>query len=136
MVTVRRTTAAVLIGVLVMAGVACGSDDAESGSPELLQNVADQFKVLLPLDDEQATCFAAQMVDIYGPDEMQQFVDDPENYSPAEEASPEVTQKALEDCGIDAMELVQDRNVQGDTGDINTGDVNTGDVETGVNPGN
>lgn len=131
MVTVRRTTAAVLIGVLALAGVACGSDDAETASPELLQSVADQFKVVLPLDDEQADCFAAQMVDIYGPDEMQQFVDDPENYSPDEEASPEVTQKALEDCGIDAMELVQDRNVQGDTGDIDTGD-----IDTGVNPGN
>lgn len=120
-----------MIGTLVMAGVACGDEDNVAGSPELRGAVAEQFKIVLPLDDEQADCFAGKMVEIYGPDEMQQFVDDPENYAPAEEASPEVTQQALEDCGIDAMELVQDRNIQGDTGDINTGD-----IDTGVNPGN
>lgn len=126
MVTVRRMAAMAVIGVLALAGVACGSDSDETASPELRQDVAAQFKVVLPLDDEQADCFAGAMLTIYGPDEMQQFVDDPDNYMPAEEASPEVTQKALEDCGIDAMELVQDRNIEGDAGDINMGDTDTG----------
>ncbi len=118
MVTVRRMAAVAVIGVLVVAGVACSNDDSDAGSPELRDAVAAQFKIVLPLDDEQADCFAGEMIGIYGPDEMQQFVDDPEGYTPAEEASPEVTQKALEDCGIDAMELIQDRQLQGDAGEI------------------
>jgi hypothetical protein len=117
MVMFRRMAAATVIGALVLAGAACGSDD-DAANAELRGEVADQFQTVLTLDDEQADCVADQMIGIYGADEMQKFADDPDNYVPAQEASPEVTQKALEDCGINPMELVRDRNLEVDPGQM------------------
>jgi hypothetical protein len=121
MVTIRRVAAATVIGVMVLAGAACGGDDDEA-NVELRGEVAGQFQDVLRIDGEQADCLAAQMIGIYGPEEMQQFVDNPDTYVPAREVSPEVTQKALEDCGISPMELVREGNLEGDTGQMPTED--------------
>lgn len=118
MVTMRRLAAATLIGSVALISASCSSGDDTAAADELRGKVAGQFQTVLDIDNEQADCVAGEMIDIYGSDEMQQFVDDPDNYAPAEEASPEVTQKALEDCGIDPMELVRDRSLEGDTGEI------------------
>lgn len=110
----KRRTRPAMFAAAVAATVVLGACGGSGTDPELAAKVADQFQVLLPLDDAQADCMAGQMLDIYGADEMTRFVNDPDNFTPTEEASSEITAKALEDCGINPFELVQDRQV-GDT---------------------
>jgi hypothetical protein len=128
MTTVQRMTAVVAVGVLALVGVACGGDD--TGSPELRQAVAAELQQAISLDAQQADCFAGEMIGIYGADEMQQFVDDPENYAPAEEASPESTQNALDNCGISVMQLLEENGMQGEGTDTSAPGPNAQDPET------
>jgi hypothetical protein len=110
----KRRTRPVMFATVVLAAVVLSACGGSGTDPELKAKVADQFQVLLPLDDTQADCMADQMLNIYGDDEMTRFVNDPDNFTPTEEASSEITAKALEDCGINPFELVQERQV-GDT---------------------
>jgi hypothetical protein len=89
---------------LVLAVGGCGS----GGDSELAAAVGEEFKQILPLDDEQASCIGTEMVDLYGAEEMQRFVDEPETFLPTEEASVEDTANVLDTCGIEPLSLVRD----------------------------
>lgn len=94
---------AVAVALLVAVG-GCGS----GGDSELAAAVGEEFKRILPLDDEQASCMGTEMVDLYGAEEMQRFVDDPETFLPTEEASVEDTANVLDTCGVEPISLVRD----------------------------
>lgn len=98
-----RLGAVGLAAVLVLSAAGCGGTN-----DELAGQVATEFQSLLPVTDEQAQCLGREMVNLYGEDEMQRFVDDPEGFLPTEEASAEDTAAVLDTCEIDPVELVRD----------------------------
>ena len=104
---VNRLAVLGMVGVLGVGGVACGGGDDGA----LQASVAIQFRSILPLDEPQSDCLAGQLIEIYGTEEMQRFVDDPETYEPTDDASSDATLTALRDCGIDPVALVGDRSV-------------------------
>ena len=106
MTRMRRMVAVGLVAGVALVATACGGDD---NSSSLQGQVAAEFTKILPLDGEQSNCLAGRMIEVYGTDEMQRFVDDPENFVPTDEASSETTVQALSDCGIDPVSLVEDR---------------------------
>ena len=114
MTRMRRMMAIGMVAGLALVGAACGGDD---GASSLQGQVATEFTKILPLDGEQSNCLAGKMIEVYGADEMQRFVDDPQNFVPTDEASSETTVQALSDCGIDPVSLVEDR-VQTEGGEI------------------
>lgn len=120
-----RLVGVVAVAVALVLGVGgCGS----GGDSELAAAVGEEFKQILPLDDEQASCIGTEMVGLYGTEEMQRFVDDPETFLPTEEASVEDTAKALDTCGIEPISLVRDTTLD-ELPDIELPDVDIPEVE-------
>ena len=100
----------VVLGLVV--AMAVGLAGCGSSNDELTSAVAGEFSKILPVNDEQAQCLGSGMIDLYGVDEMQRFVEDPETFVPEQEASAEQTSQVLETCEIEPLELVRDTTLQ------------------------
>ena len=94
-------TAAVLL--LAGAGLAACGDGGEDDS--LQQAMAQQFRIVVGLNDEDSYCYAGELLDYYGQEEMQRFVDDPDTFQPSTPTDQAVLLEALESCGIDPRTL-------------------------------
>jgi len=89
-----------LFGAATLVG--CGGDGDDDA---LQQAMAEQFRIVVGLNDEDAFCYAGQILDYYGPEEMQRFVDDPNEFQPSTPTDQAVLLDALETCGIDPLTL-------------------------------
>jgi hypothetical protein len=98
----RRVLSATIVVALLGIGVAgCGGGDDDS----LQQAMAQQFRIVVGLNDEDSYCYAGELLDYYGADEMQRFVDNPDEFQPSTPTDQAVLLDALESCGIDPLTL-------------------------------
>lgn len=97
----RVLTATVAVVLLGLGAVGCGGGDDDS----LQQAMADQFRIVVGLNDEDSYCYAGELLDYYGPDEMQRFVDNPDEFQPSTPTDQAVLLDALDNCGIDPLTL-------------------------------
>lgn len=91
---------ALLLGSAVL--VACGGDGEDDS---LQQAMAQQFRIVVGLNDEDAYCYAGELLNYYGEDEMQRFVDNPDAFEPSTPTDQAVLLDALDSCGIDPRTL-------------------------------
>ena len=94
------TLAALLLAGTVLAGCGGGGED-----DSLQQAMAEQFRIVVGLNDEDSYCYAGELLDYYGEEEMQRLVDDPEAFGLSRPADQAVLLGALEACGIDPLTL-------------------------------
>lgn len=99
---IRTLCAAVGLALVVPVLAGCGSSEPEDA---LQQAMAEQFSITVGIRGEDAYCYAGQLLDYYGADEMQRFVDDPETFRPSTPTDQAVLLEALDACGIDPREL-------------------------------
>lgn len=100
----RRLLATAVVLLLAGAGLAaCGGDGGQDDA--LQQAMAQQFRIVVGLNDEDSYCYAGELLDYYGEEEMQRLVDDPEAFGLSRPADQAVLLGALEACGIDPLTL-------------------------------
>lgn len=99
----RRLLATAAVLLLAGAGLAACGDGGEDDS--LQQAMAQQFRIVVGLNDEDSYCYAGELLDYYGQEEMQRFVDDPDTFQPSTPTDQAVLLEALETCGIDPRTL-------------------------------
>lgn len=97
----RVLPAAIAVAVLGVGVVGCGGGDDDS----LQQAMAQQFRIVVGLDDEDSYCYAGELLDYYGTEEMQRFVDNPDEFQPSTPTDQAVLLGALDSCGIDPLSL-------------------------------
>ena len=97
----RVLIATFAVAVLGLGVVGCGGGDDDS----LQQAMAQQFRIVVGLDDEDSYCYAGELLEYYGAEEMQRFVDNPDEFQPSTPTDQAVLLDALDDCGIDPLTL-------------------------------
>lgn len=103
---VRRLLATAVVLLMASAGLAaCGGGEGGGEDDALQQAMAQQFRIVVGLNDEDSYCYAGELLDYYGEEEMVRFVNSPEEFTPSTPTDQAVLLEALETCGIDPRTL-------------------------------
>lgn len=100
----RQRIVSLVVGLALASGVvtACGGG---GGDDPLQRAMAGEFTQRVGLSDDEAYCYAGELVEYYGAEEMQRFVDDPDTFEPSQPTDQAALLAALETCGIDPVQL-------------------------------
>jgi len=99
--TLRFVTTTIAVAALGLGVAGCGG----GGDDSLQRAMAEQFRSVVGLSDEDALCYAGELLDYYGVEEMQRFVDNPDEFQPSTPTDQASLLEALESCGIDPLAL-------------------------------